>query len=50
VIYGGACSLDGFMAGPIRRDRLAALQQGLELKECRTLEGGCVFVTYQMRH
>ena len=24
--------------------------RALELKECRTLEGGCVFVTYQMRH
>ena len=22
----------------------------LELKECRTLDGGCVFVTYQIRH
>jgi hypothetical protein len=35
VVYGGACSLDGF---------------ALELVESRAMQGGCVLVTYRVSH
>ena len=56
LIEAGVVDEVGFNVHPVLLGRGVPAFSGLggrvalELKECRTLDGGCVFVTYQVRH